>query len=97
MKSSLNILRYLSCSHYLSCILAYCIVVMFMWLYIYYYICFQVLMVCLVFGYFYCIFFQTIPSRRVAVEDLLFHEWAMKGYSRPVNWQSQIEVHVQCI
>lgn len=37
---------------------------------------------------------QTIPNRRVAVEDLLSHEWAMKGYSRTINWQSQIELRL---
>ncbi|XP_062864365.1 maternal embryonic leucine zipper kinase-like [Trichomycterus rosablanca] len=31
---------------------------------------------------------QVVPERRIKVEHLLDHEWVMKGYSSPVEWQS---------
>ncbi|XP_019857367.1 PREDICTED: maternal embryonic leucine zipper kinase-like [Amphimedon queenslandica] len=36
---------------------------------------------------------QTIPERRVTVDELLNHPWVMQGYSRPIVWDSKIDIN----
>ncbi len=40
---------------------------------------------------------QILPSRRVSVTELLSHEWAMKGYTKQINWESKIDVNENAV
>ena len=35
---------------------------------------------------------QVDPKKRVAIKQLLNHEWMMKGYAAPVRWISRVKV-----